>query len=61
LARHHGAGPDGFSLIAGFVVEEAGVVGAVTYRGSQAWPFPAGLMVGFGARRWTTPSPWSRV
>jgi NAD+ diphosphatase len=65
LARHHGAGPDGFSLIAGFmeigeslegtvrreVAEEAGVkVGAVTYRGSRAWPFPAGLMVGFGAR-----------
>lgn len=65
LARHHGAGPDGFSLLAGFVeigeslegavrrevAEEAGVaVGAVTYRGSQSWPFPAGLMVGFGAR-----------
>ncbi|GIF62388.1 NADH pyrophosphatase [Asanoa ishikariensis] len=64
LARHHGAGPDGFSLLAGFVeigeslegavrrevAEEAGVtVGAVTYQGSQAWPFPAGLMVGFFA------------
>ncbi|MEV4534381.1 NAD(+) diphosphatase [Asanoa sp. NPDC049518] len=62
LARHAGAGPDGFSLLAGFVeigeslegavrrevAEEAGVtVGAVTYRGSQAWPFPAGLMIGF--------------
>src|SRR5207248_1849137 len=61
LARHRGAGPDSFSLIAGFVeigeslegavrrevTEEAGVkVGTVTYRGSQAWPFPAGLMVG---------------
>jgi NAD+ diphosphatase len=64
LARHHGAGPDGFSLLAGFVeigeslegavrrevAEEAGVtVGEVTYRGSQGWPFPAGLMVGFVA------------
>ncbi|GII23375.1 NAD(+) diphosphatase [Planosporangium mesophilum] len=65
LARHRGAGPDGFSLLAGFVeigeslegavrrelAEEAGVaVGKVTYRGSQGWPFPAGLMVGFVAR-----------
>jgi len=65
LARHRGSGPDGFSLLAGFVeigeslegavrrevAEEAGVtVGAVTYQGSQAWPFPAGLMVGFVAR-----------
>jgi NAD+ diphosphatase len=65
LARHRGAGPDGFALLAGFVeigesletavrrevAEEAGVpVGAVTYLGSQAWPFPAGLMVGFVAR-----------
>jgi NAD+ diphosphatase len=32
------------------VAEEAGVtVGAVTYQGSQAWPFPSGLMVGFRA------------
>ncbi|MEV4714522.1 NAD(+) diphosphatase [Micromonospora sp. NPDC049374] len=65
LARHHGAGPNNFSLLAGFVEigeslegtvrrevgEEAGVtVGAVTYQGSQGWPFPAGLMVGFVAR-----------
>ncbi|WP_309246068.1 NAD(+) diphosphatase [Verrucosispora sioxanthis] len=65
LARHHGAGPDGFSLLAGFVEigeslegsvrrevgEEAGVtVGVVTYQGSQGWPFPAGLMVGFVAQ-----------
>jgi NAD+ diphosphatase len=65
LARHQGAGPDGFALLAGFVeigeslegavrrevAEEAGVtVGAVTYRGSQGWPFPAGLMVGFVAQ-----------
>jgi NAD+ diphosphatase len=25
-------------------------VGEVTYQGSQGWPFPAGLMVGFVAR-----------
>jgi NAD+ diphosphatase len=65
LARHHGAGSDRFSLLAGFVqigeslegavrrevAEEAGVaVGEVTYPGSQGWPFPAGLMVGFVAR-----------
>ncbi|MDG4798025.1 NAD(+) diphosphatase [Micromonospora sp. WMMD1082] len=65
LARHHGAGPDNFSLLAGFVeigeslegavrrevAEEAGVaIGTVTYRGSQGWPFPAGLMVGFVAQ-----------
>jgi NAD+ diphosphatase len=65
LARHHGAGPDNFSLLAGFVeigeslegtvrrelAEEAGVtVGEVTYQGSQGWPFPAGLMIGFRAR-----------
>lgn len=65
LARHHGAGPNGFALLAGFVeigeslegavrrevAEEAGVaVGEVTYLGSQGWPFPAGLMVGFLGR-----------
>ncbi|MEV0715658.1 NAD(+) diphosphatase [Asanoa sp. NPDC050611] len=65
LARHRGAGPDGFSLLAGFVevgesmegavrrevAEEAGLtVGAVTYQGSQGWPFPSGLMAGFVAR-----------
>ncbi len=65
LARHHGAGPDHFALLAGFVeigeslegtvrrevAEEAGViVDRVTYRGSQGWPFPAGLMVGFHTR-----------
>jgi NAD+ diphosphatase len=64
LARPAG-GPDGvWSLIAGFVdvgegledavrrevAEEAGVsVGEVRYLGSQAWPYPAGLMVGFRA------------
>ncbi len=53
-----------FSTLAGFVepgesleaavrrevVEEAGVrVGAVEYRGSQPWPFPSSLMLGFRA------------
>jgi NAD+ diphosphatase len=37
------------------VLEEAGiVVGAVDYRGSQPWPFPASLMLGFLARAVTT-------
>jgi NAD+ diphosphatase len=64
LARHAGAGPEGWSTLAGFVevgesledavrrelAEEAGVtVTEVSYRGSQAWPFPAGLMVAFRA------------
>jgi NAD+ diphosphatase len=64
LARHRGGGPDSWSLLAGFVevgesledavrrelAEEAGVrVVDVAYQGSQAWPFPAGLMVGFRA------------
>ncbi|HEY0700800.1 MAG TPA: NAD(+) diphosphatase [Micromonospora sp.] len=64
LARHRGATPGGFSLLAGFVeigesledavrrevAEEAGVlVEAVTYQASQAWPFPAGIMLGFRA------------
>ena len=65
LARHAGAAPDAYALLAGFVevgecledavrrevAEEAGVaIGEVTYRASQAWPFPAGLMLGFHAR-----------
>lgn len=65
LARHRGAPPDRYSTLAGFVEvgesledavrrevqEEAGVaVEQVAYRASQAWPFPAGLMVGFRAR-----------
>jgi NAD+ diphosphatase len=64
LARHQGSAPDGFSTLAGFVgvsesledavrrevAEETGVlVGTVTYMGSQGWPFPSGLMVGFRA------------
>ncbi|MBY8872834.1 NAD(+) diphosphatase [Micromonospora sp. PLK6-60] len=64
LARHRGAAPGSYSTLAGFVevgesledavrrevAEEAGVVvGDVAYQGSQAWPFPAGLMVGFRA------------
>jgi NAD+ diphosphatase len=65
LARHRGAGRNAYSALAGFVeigecledavrreiAEETGVrVGEVTYRASQAWPFPAGLMIGFRAR-----------
>jgi NAD+ diphosphatase len=65
LGRHRGAAADAYALIAGFVDigesledavrrevgEEAGVrVGEVRYTGSQAWPFPAGLMAGFRAR-----------
>jgi NAD+ diphosphatase len=64
LGRHQGAAEDRFSTLAGFVevgesledavrrevAEEAGVaVGAVSYYGSQAWPFPAGIMIGFRA------------
>lgn len=64
LARHQGSAPDGFSTLAGFVgvsesledavrrevAEETGVlVETVTYVGSQGWPFPSGLMVGFRA------------
>jgi NAD+ diphosphatase len=64
LARHRGAGPLGYSTLAGFVeigesledavrrelAEEAGVrVRSVRYAASQAWPFPAGIMVGFRA------------
>ncbi|MER7460248.1 NAD(+) diphosphatase [Micromonospora sp. NPDC126480] len=64
LARHAGAPEGSYSTLAGFVevgesledavrremAEEAGVaVTDVVYQGSQAWPFPAGLMVGFRA------------
>lgn len=37
------------------VAEETGVVvGDVSYRGSQPWPFPASLMIGFHARAQST-------
>lgn len=37
------------------VLEEVGItVGAVEYRGSQPWPFPASLMLGFVGRALTT-------
>jgi NAD+ diphosphatase len=64
LGRHRGADPNRYSTLAGFVeigenledavrrevAEEAGVtVRAVSYQGSQAWPFPAGLMIAFRA------------
>ena len=62
LARHKGSATGGYSLFAGFVevgesledavrrelAEEAGVrVTSTTYVASQAWPFPAGIMIGF--------------
>lgn len=62
LAKHRGSAS--WSTLAGFVElgesledavrrelwEEAGLrVGAVHYQASQAWPFPAGLMLGFRA------------
>lgn len=65
LGRPRGAEGCVYATIAGFVevgesledavrrevAEETGVrVGDVTYLGSQAWPFPSGLMVGFRAR-----------
>lgn len=64
LARHSGAAPNSYALIAGFVeigesledavrrevAEETGVrVATAEYVASQAWPFPAGLMAGFRA------------
>jgi NAD+ diphosphatase len=64
LARHNGSAPDSYALVAGFVeigesledavrrevAEETGVsLVTVEYFASQAWPFPAGLMVGFRA------------
>jgi NAD+ diphosphatase len=64
MARHNGSAPDSYALLAGFVeigesledavrrevAEEAGVsLVSVAYFASQAWPFPAGLMVGFRA------------
>jgi NAD+ diphosphatase len=64
LARHRASTTGGYSLLAGFVEvgesledavrreirEEAGIaLGRVDYVGSQPWPFPAGLMIGFHA------------
>jgi NAD+ diphosphatase len=64
-ARHRKSATGSFSTLAGFletgesleeavrreVAEEAGVkVGAVTYQGSQPWPFPSGIMIGFRAQ-----------
>lgn len=68
LGRPRGASDGAYATLAGFVevgegledavrrevAEETGVkVGPVAYQGSQAWPFPAGLMVGFRARALT--------
>jgi NAD+ diphosphatase len=68
LARHRGAKPGSFATLAGFVeigesfedavrrevAEETGVtVGEVSYLGSQPWPFPSGVMIGFRARALT--------
>jgi NADH pyrophosphatase NudC (nudix superfamily) len=69
LARHRGAAAGAYATLAGFVeigesledavrrevAEETGVrVGEVRYQASQAWPFPAGLMIGFRARAVST-------
>ncbi|KAA3617248.1 MAG: NAD(+) diphosphatase [Calditrichaeota bacterium] len=66
LLGRHTKSPEGmFSTLAGFVdpgesleeavvrevFEEAGIrVGQVTYQGSQPWPFPASIMLGFRAQ-----------
>lgn len=64
LARHRASTVGGYSMLAGFVeigesledavrrevMEEAGVeLRTVEYVGSQPWPFPAGIMLGFRA------------
>ncbi|WP_299033503.1 NAD(+) diphosphatase [uncultured Pseudokineococcus sp.] len=70
LLAHNALWPEGrFSALAGFVepgepleaavrrevLEEVGVVvGEVRYEGSQPWPFPASLMLGFTARAVST-------
>jgi NAD+ diphosphatase len=70
LLGHNSARPPGwFSTLAGFVEpgetpedavarevhEEVGVrVGAVTYAGSQPWPFPSSLMLGYFATATST-------
>jgi NAD+ diphosphatase len=65
LGRQPSWPPGRYSTLAGFVepgeslehavrreiLEESGVeVGDIVYRGSQPWPFPASLMLGFEAR-----------
>lgn len=65
LARQPGWPPERYSVLAGFVeagesleacvvreiAEEVGVeVSGVRYLGSQPWPFPRSIMVGFAAR-----------
>lgn len=65
LARGHAFQPGRFGIIAGFVEpgetleeavrrevhEEVGIeIDAVDYFGSQPWPFPHGIMIGFRAR-----------
>jgi NAD+ diphosphatase len=69
LGRHRRSKTGAFSTLAGFVeigesledavrrevLEEAGVsIGEVTYQASQAWPFPASLMLGFRAAALST-------
>jgi NAD+ diphosphatase len=70
LLGHSAHWPEGrYSTLAGYVEpgesveaavrreveEEAGIrIGAVEYRGSQPWPFPASLMLAFVARATTT-------
>jgi len=64
LARHRASKVGGYSMVAGFVeigesledavrrevLEEVGVaLRTVRFVGSQPWPFPAGLMIGFRA------------
>jgi NAD+ diphosphatase len=64
LARGHAFQPGRFGIIAGFVEpgetleeavrrevrEEVGIeLGRVEYFGSQPWPFPHGIMIGFRA------------
>ncbi|WP_233153358.1 NAD(+) diphosphatase [Kineosporia sp. R_H_3] len=69
LGRQQVWPPKRYSTLAGFVepgesleaavrrevFEEAGVrVGEVTYQGSQPWPFPSSLMLGFSGRATST-------
>jgi NAD+ diphosphatase len=69
LGRHAGWPSGRFSTLAGFVepgeslessvrrevMEEVGVrVGEVSYLGSQPWPFPSSIMLGFHSRALTT-------